>query len=205
MDQLYAVAPEDFRPGAEGDGEQEVVGTGPGPARADQVAVEERGGGVVGDVCVGGDDGGVEVGVGGGEGVEQAAGVGEVAEAGGAEADEFEGVEMGGAMAERDEASLELVEVAEVAAAIHKVTLFQQISSAPRLFSHNHAITLGLKLGRLYAVNIVTNSNNNLVRVIVIFSIATKSPPGNAIVGRRISIGGVSLFIAIFAASYARL
>lgn len=95
-------------------GEDEVVGNGPA---LPEKLIEERedgGGAVVGGV--GGDEGGVEVDVRGGEVVEEEAGVGEVGEGEDAEADELEGVEVGVAVAEGEEVGLELLEMAKVVA-----------------------------------------------------------------------------------------
>lgn len=71
---------------------------------------------MIGDFSIRADDCGVKVNIGGGEFVEQVAGVTEIAEASGAETDELEGVEMSVAMAECDEVGLKLFEVIEAIA-----------------------------------------------------------------------------------------
>lgn len=67
------------------------------------VAVQVKGGTVIWARRIGGDHGGIEIDIGGIEAIENEASIRKVGERKSAEADEFEGVELGLAMAEGDE------------------------------------------------------------------------------------------------------
>lgn len=82
------------------------------------VSVEREHREIVGDRCVGGDHGGVEVDIGGDEAVEDGAGMGDVGERENCVSDELEGEELGLAMAESDDVGLELVEMVDVFAVL---------------------------------------------------------------------------------------
>lgn len=108
MDQFHETEVGAVGAGLEDERVDELVGVGLAPL--EHLGEQVEGGGVRGE-GVGGEESGVEEDVGGAEGVEDEAGVGEVGEIEGGEADHLEGEELVSAMAGGDHVGLDLLEI----------------------------------------------------------------------------------------------